>query len=136
METHQISVNKQEFEVNIRKAIELNADKWFMDREKADPEYFKAELGEWKPSRVKHQNYSDFYKGENCSLALLPIEQLWEAPAFLGFGGWNECPAPFEHSSILKYWNSKYGIRSCAFLENTIILLIKNLQKARIIVFH
>jgi hypothetical protein len=42
-------------------------------------------------------------------IALAPTERCWDAPAFVSFGGWNECPEPAEHVAMMKYWNQNYG---------------------------
>ena len=46
---------------------------------------------------------------EMVTLCLLPIEQSWEVPLCLQFGGWNECPLPAEHSSVQLSWQQRYG---------------------------
>lgn len=42
-------------------------------------------------------------------LLLLPGDRSWEAPAWLGFGGWNDCPEPFEQIAVLASWRRRYG---------------------------
>lgn len=42
-------------------------------------------------------------------ILLLPSSRSWEAPAFLGFGGWNECPAPLEQVATLSLWQRRFG---------------------------
>ncbi len=43
------------------------------------------------------------------TLALVPAKESWEVPAFLRFGGWNDCPEPEEHVCMLKHWHGAYG---------------------------
>lgn len=43
-------------------------------------------------------------------LARIPTTKAWEIPAHLKFGGWNECPAPEQHVSILRRWTEKHGL--------------------------
>jgi hypothetical protein len=43
------------------------------------------------------------------NILLVPVKNGWEVPAALLFGGWNDCPAPEEQVSALRYWHDKYG---------------------------
>lgn len=43
------------------------------------------------------------------TLALVPTRESWEVPAFLRFGGWNDCPGPEEHVCMLKHWHEAHG---------------------------
>lgn len=45
----------------------------------------------------------------NVEILLLPSDRSWEAPAYLSFGGWNECPWPFEQVATLALWQRRYG---------------------------
>ena len=45
----------------------------------------------------------------NVEILLLPGDRSWEAPAYLGFGGWNEVPLPFEQVATLALWQRCYG---------------------------
>lgn len=54
----------------------------------------------------------DVLSGEplpEVAIALLPTRDGWTAPAWLGFGGWNECPAPAEHVALMRRWNERWG---------------------------
>jgi hypothetical protein len=42
-------------------------------------------------------------------VGLLPTVISWQAPAYLRFGGWNDCPAPEYHVAMAKYWRHAYG---------------------------
>jgi hypothetical protein len=43
------------------------------------------------------------------SVALVPTTTPWEVPAYLRFGGWNECPRDYEHVAVMKRWHDTYG---------------------------
>lgn len=54
----------------------------------------------------------DVLSGEplpEVAIALLPTRESWEAAAWLGFGGWNECPPPEEHVALLRRWFERWG---------------------------
>jgi hypothetical protein len=46
---------------------------------------------------------------ESVQILLLPTEHGWQAPAYLGFGGWNELPWPAELAAALARWRERYG---------------------------
>ena len=46
---------------------------------------------------------------EACLLALLPTIQPAEAPVYLRFGGFNECPSPDVHTAFMRDWGRRYG---------------------------
>lgn len=47
---------------------------------------------------------------EHVHIVLLPTVEGWQVPAYLNFGGWNDCPHPPEHVCILKHWYEQYGV--------------------------
>jgi len=61
---------------------------------------------------------------EGVFILLVPTRQGYEVPAYLGFGGWNECPDPVEHVAILKYWHESYGAEPVTFAGDTLELLV------------
>jgi hypothetical protein len=44
-------------------------------------------------------------------IALLPTSVPAEAPAFLNYGGWNDCPEPAVHVALARRWAEQYGAR-------------------------
>lgn len=46
---------------------------------------------------------------ETVQLSLIPLKHPWEAPAYLGFGNWNECPAPQIQVAVFRNWNERFG---------------------------
>ena len=43
------------------------------------------------------------------AIALLPALDGWRAPAYLRFGGWNDCPHPAEHVAAFRSWFERFG---------------------------
>lgn len=82
-----------------------------------DPARFFAQMGEWPPDvrrskslytpfdRIRSRAYSEVI------FALIPTVTAWQAPAYLGFGGWNECPEPAIHCAAFRYWQERRGAR-------------------------
>jgi hypothetical protein len=42
-------------------------------------------------------------------IAKVPAEDSFAAPAWLRFGGWNECPIPERHVALFRRWQQRYG---------------------------
>lgn len=42
-------------------------------------------------------------------IGLLPTTWSWEAPAYLHWGGWNDCPMPEVHVALQPDWQARYG---------------------------
>jgi hypothetical protein len=42
-------------------------------------------------------------------IAMAPTRSSWEVPAYLRFGGFNDCPHPYEHVALWRYWHARYG---------------------------
>lgn len=43
-------------------------------------------------------------------IAILPTQDMTEAPAYLNFGDWNECPPPEHHIAALRIWRDRFGV--------------------------
>lgn len=46
---------------------------------------------------------------DKVNIAIIPTEDWTEVPAYLGWGGWNECPAAEYHVIALRAWRNRYG---------------------------
>jgi hypothetical protein len=53
-------------------------------------------------------------------IALIPTIRPWEAAAYLGFGGWNACPAPWVHVAYAREWSARFGARLLAVTHDTL----------------
>lgn len=42
-------------------------------------------------------------------ILVLPTQHGFEVPAYLKWGGWNECPSPEMHVAVLRRWHAQYG---------------------------
>ena len=47
-----------------------------------------------------------------------PTVRSWEAPAYLHFGGWNACPAPWVHVAYAREWSARFGARLVALTHD------------------
>jgi hypothetical protein len=73
------------------------------------------ETGKWPASPAVNNSFTiptDILKQTPLPavcVALIPTTRPWEVPAWLQFGGWNECPMPDVQVAFMKYWYDKYG---------------------------
>jgi len=107
-------------------AQEIDGSAWFEKRRQERLNEFEelnegenssdylAKEGEWPDDDVPSRSFITPFDiltrkpHERIVVALLPTVNPWEVPAYLGFGGWNECPEAAEHCAILKYWFDRY----------------------------
>lgn len=52
-------------------------------------------------------------KTRELLLAKIPAGEPWEIPAWLPFGGWNDCPSPETMLAMAKRWYEGYGAVVC-----------------------
>lgn len=92
--------------------------------EEAD-DILESVSGDWPESEIEPFTTADltvsrdiltgeFY--DRVHIVLLPTQDATEAPAYLRFGGWNECPSPEVHVAALRSWRDRYGavIAACS----------------------
>ena len=53
-------------------------------------------------------------------IVLIPTVRPWEAPAYLGFGGFNACPAPWVHVAYAREWSTRFGARLLVLTHDTL----------------
>jgi hypothetical protein len=59
---------------------------------------------------------------DHVTIALVPAAHPWEVPAYLGIGGWNDCPQPYEHVAILRRWHERYGAEIVGYTGDVVEL--------------
>ena len=96
----------------VEKAASLQVATWLEERAASDPSYYRRVHGSWpffvrRPSFVIPTLKSD--RGSELYLGAVPTARSWEVPAYLMFGGWNECPLPHEQVAMHRYWFDRYG---------------------------
>jgi hypothetical protein len=123
-----IAYNDDKVEDIINKSEGINAEKWFKEKEEGLIEEFKeyaeegeeikiVQEGEWRePRDTSGMNFTFYtssesrqYEDEPIIIAFVPTSNSYEAPAYLKYGNWNDCPKPEVHVAIHKYWNKKYS---------------------------
>ena len=104
------------------------ADGWLRERREANLQGFKdgygdgwreaqAELhGEWPATpdpltsfTIPLEHGRQRLPMPKVTIGLFPVKDGWQVPAYLNFGGWNECPDPVGHFLMMRKWHEKYG---------------------------
>ena len=44
----------------------------------------------------------------------------WQAPAYLRYGAWDECPSAAEHVALFRYWDERYGAEVVAMADDVV----------------
>lgn len=60
---------------------------------------------------------------EDIYIALLPTSRHWEAPVYMRFGGFNDCPPCAEQVAQLRYWHTVYGAKVACMCMDAVVLL-------------
>lgn len=119
--------NAQQIDQTLASASAISLPQWFAERHEErieefreynqgeDESNFLANEGEW-PDGVQPPTSLctafDIVKRtplKELVCALLPTKESWQAPAYLGFGGWNECPEDSVQCAVFKYWHDRRG---------------------------
>jgi Domain of unknown function (DUF4253) len=77
---------------------------------------------------------SDILKGTLLALvriALIPTDDWTTIPAYLRWGGWNECPAPEYHVAAFRSWRDRYGVELVGLSFDTLNLTVARPPETR-----
>ena len=115
----------------LREAERIDALAWLKERALSEEEYYEEMHGEW-PEGVAPSNdfsgHTTLRTGQplpEVCIALLPVQQSWQVPCALRYGGWNECPFAPEHASLMRLWEEKYGARVVTISGDTIEMSVQ-----------
>lgn len=103
-----------------------------MTREPEEPA-----LGEWPAAPEPSAGLSvvtNFRTGAPLAkvyIGIAPTDDWTTIPAYLRWGGWNECPAPEFHVAALRTWRDRYGAELVGVSADTINLRVTGGPKTR-----
>jgi hypothetical protein len=109
-----VSNSSESFETIKAAGLGLDVTRWIHEQIEADPERFEVEdgeLGEVQPTPC-FTPALDIRTGrpiEQVCFGLIPVEAPWLVPAFLKFGGWNDCPEASVQLAFFRRWFDLYG---------------------------
>lgn len=120
----------------VRRGLEIDPVRWLEEQRESDPDLY-APLREEPAARdgifretasrqelVLHLDVATGEAYERIGIVLVPTRRSWEAPAWLNYGGWNECPAPEVHVALLRRWHDRYGAEVLSMGPETIELAV------------
>ena len=64
-------------------------------------------------------------------LGLVPTDDGTTVPAYLRWGGWNDCPAPEYHVAAMRTWRDRYGAELIGMNSDTINMRVAAKPKTR-----
>lgn len=64
-------------------------------------------------------------------IGVVPTQNPAEIPAYISFGGWNECPLPEWHTAALRHWSNKWGARIMALTSDTMEVRVSRTPETR-----
>lgn len=68
---------------------------------------------------------------ETVHLAIIPTKDWTEIPAYLNWGGWNQCPAPEYHVAAFRSWRDRYGAELVGLASDTMNLRVARRPESR-----
>lgn len=93
---------------------------------------FQPPVGEWPgdvpdygPEPTIAYDHQSGRPLEKVSIALIPTNDWTAIPAFLRWGGWNECPASEYHIAAFRSWRDRFGLELVAFNHDTLNLRVQ-----------
>lgn len=126
----------------LEKSEEVNISDWFAEQKKefeededfgeefdsskiigiyTQPEMSARELGmDFDLRLLGHKDILKNTPYEKVLLGIAEIKEPWMLPAFVKFGGWNDCPMPEVHCAVMKYWQEKYGAEIISMTSDVI----------------
>jgi len=98
----------------LRTASTVDVEDW-LAKKAGEAEGWYSEEGEW-PDEVPsaggisaHLEILTRAPKDVVCIARIPTPKNWEAPAYVGMGGWNECPDAAVLTAFAKRWFEQYG---------------------------
>jgi hypothetical protein len=83
------------------------------------------------PAEPAHQRRVSLHtlrkrKGKPSVLLLIKVEHSYEVPAYLQFGGWNDCPTPELQVAVLREWGNEYRARPACTTGDVVECVVVN----------
>jgi hypothetical protein len=116
----------------LEEAEQLEPLEWLRERAEGEPEFYEDESvhGPW-PADVGpsddftgHIDLTTHQPHAEVCIALLPLEEAWQAPCLVKYGGWNECPLASEHAALFRLWQAQYGATPLVISGSTIEMAV------------
>lgn len=128
--TENFRYSKQTFASIIQASNHISLSGWFKHRVLEDEDYYELPRGDWPeedPHRMPLSLHCEHLTTQSLGtvvMGFVPVTHSWEVPAFLKYGGWNDCPCSHEHVAILKSWEEKYGAKIACISSDAVELTV------------
>lgn len=106
--------------------------------EEFGPDGLEPEPGEWpEPGEVGgsgltvHTDILTQRVFAKVHLTVLPTDDPTAVPAYLRWGGWNECPPPEVHVAVHRKWREQYGAQIVGISSDTINMRVARRPASR-----
>lgn len=100
----------------LAQAGQIDPKRWLREQYDADPDLYALEPAAWPKAEAGEQRGLSVHLDvltqrpkEQVLIALMPTANAWEVPAYLRYGGWNDCPAVEVHVALHRRWHTKWG---------------------------
>jgi hypothetical protein len=113
-------------------ALKVDLDQWMIKTASSDGDWYDAVEGDWPkndhPTQtlVAHKSALTRRPLKEVYIARIPAVEWWEIPAYLGTGGWNECPEPEVHVAFFKRAFDRYGAEPRSMTADIVEFVVKN----------
>jgi hypothetical protein len=109
-----MSCNTHSFESFRDAGLSLDVDEWMSERQREEPERYVIDERRTRPlgQAPAFSPARDIRTNEPLPavfFGLVPVTAPWLVPAYLKFGGWNDCPDAVVHLAFFHRWFDRYG---------------------------
>jgi hypothetical protein len=114
----------------LERAEHFDSYRWRDERIEGNPDEIEEPHGPWPEVQPAPQEFTlalDVLSSQplpKVVLGLIPTTRCWEVPAFLKYGGWNDCPYAYEHVALMRTWWEQYGAQPVGMSSDVIEMLV------------
>jgi Domain of unknown function (DUF4253) len=133
--TEAAGFNKTEPAAIMRASLEVDISDWIGARRKDVEGYglvLDELLGEW-PDEIPETGSIGIHKEvltrtikPEVFIGFVKIEQPWQLPAFVKYGGWNDCPGAEFHCAFHRRWQQRFGSEITGMSGDVVECIVKN----------
>lgn len=110
---------------------------FFESRASDDPELYRdVDRGDWPEvpfpkGELRAHCDEDEQPHERVFLAKVPARALFDIPAYIRYGGWNECPEPEVQVALHRAWYERYGAKIVSMTNEAVDCVVENPPTSR-----
>lgn len=129
------SSEDRSFDELIKSSLTIDPQEWInQQRANAEASHFTAgsTLGVWpdeRPAQGEISLHRDTLNGDirpNVVIGLARIKEIWQLPAAVKYGGWNDCPSADVHCAFFRKWQAEVGVQILGMSGDVVECLVSN----------